>query len=132
MKTLIIIGLLAFVGACGKTATTLSTNSNGIQGSPIQGMQAVLFLPNPNLVGGGMTLNINSQNILVNISGSSPQASQYLAALNNNQVPVQPLSYNSNGRYYRVNYQGSIGVSACPFNPTAQCNTVTIQAISAY
>ena len=132
MKKLLILGFLTLLSSCGKTGTSLTTNSNGIQGSAIQGAQAVLYIPAPNIVGGGVSLSINGQNYTLNYNGTSQQANQYINALYNNQIPVQPLSNNNAGRYYRVNYQGTVGVSACPFNPTAQCNTVAIQAISAF
>jgi hypothetical protein len=132
MKKLIFLSFLTLIAGCGKSQTSLTTNSNGIQGSAIQGAQAVLCIPGPNMVGGGISMAINGQSYMLNYSGTSQQANQYITALNYNQIPVQPISVTETGKCYRVNYQGTIGVSACPFNPMAQCNTVAVQVIAAF
>jgi hypothetical protein len=134
MNKLLMIVMFVIATSCGKSATEMTTNSNGFQSSPIQGMTAVLFIPAPTLQGGSISLNINGQNYPVNFNSSSQQATQYIVAISQNQIMVQPYRVDNFGRYYRVNYQGSTAITTCPppASPTAQCNTVAVQAISIY
>ncbi|MFZ4713899.1 MAG: hypothetical protein ACOYL6_09320 [Bacteriovoracaceae bacterium] len=135
MKTVLTLIVLFSLSACGKSGGIFNNGKGtNFQGSALQSSSAVLFVPHQYITGVSMSLFYPNQPqpYQINLNSSSPSANQALNAIYNNQISVPPSSSNSNGRFYNVQVEGTIGQSPCPMNPNVTCNTVAVNSISPF
>lgn len=134
IKTFSFLFILLSLASCGKDSKTNSFESKStLNGYTFDNFKtAVMSVPAPGMVGGGISITINGKDYQIDSPSSSVEVQKVMAAAWDDKLPVSPLSKDRYSTNYRVAYLGSLQEGKCTFNPMATCTNAVLSQLIAY